>query len=100
MFVSPTAEKTKATVRMVAASFAAGAGLMMCVGLAAPLTAKGALWSVRAAEASTMEARTPLIEPLDVDAIHAQLAAADRSMQAARASTDDDIARLARLTGR
>lgn len=98
MYVSPTQAKTKATVRMIAASFAAGAGVMLCLGLAAPLTAKGALLSVRAAEASVYQEPTPLIEPLDVVAIEAQLADADRSMQAARATTDDDIARLARLT--
>ena len=97
MYVSPTAAKTKATVRMIAASFAAGAGVMFCLGLA-PLIGQGTLLSVRAAEASTMEAKSALIEPLDVQAIQAQLAAADRSMQAARATTDDDIARLARLT--
>ena len=81
MYVSPTAERRKATVRMMA-----------------PLASQGALLDVRSAEASTLEAQTPLIEPLDVNAIQAQLAAAERSMQAARAVTDDDIARLARLT--
>jgi hypothetical protein len=84
---------------MIAASFAAGAGVMMCLGLAVPLLSQGALLDVRSAEASTLPAQ-PLIEPLDVDAIQTQLAAADRAMAAARATTDDDIARLARLTPR
>jgi hypothetical protein len=100
MYASPTADRAKATVRMIAASFAAGAGLMLCVGLAAPLMTKGVLLEVRSAEASTLQSQTPVIEPLDVEAIQAQLAAADRTMAAARATTDDDIARLARLTPR
>ncbi|MBL8531863.1 MAG: hypothetical protein JNK94_09025 [Hyphomonadaceae bacterium] len=40
----------------------------------------------------------PVIEPLDVAAVRAQLAAAETTMAAARATTDDDIARLMRLT--
>lgn len=99
MYVSPTAAKTKATVRMIATSFAAGAGLMLCIGLAASGAIKGAL-AVRAAEASTLEIREPLIQPLDVQAIQAQLEVAERYMDEARAETDDDVARLQRLTNR
>mgnify|MGYP007126786544 CR=1 FL=1 len=99
MYVSPTQARRKATMRMIATSFVAGAGLMMVLGLAVPVTQMGLL-SVREAGASTREAQAQLIEPLDVAAVRAQLAAADQSMQAARATTDDDIARLNRLTGR
>lgn len=99
MYASPTEARRKATTRMIATSFVAGAGLMLLVGLAVPLTQMGML-SVRGAEASTREVTGQLIEPLDVPAIQAQLAAADQSMRAARATTDDDIARLNSLTRR
>lgn len=98
MFASPTEARRKATMRMIATSFAAGAGLMLIAGLAVPLTSMGML-SVRGAEASTREASAPMIE-LDVAAVRAQIAAADQTMEAARATTDDDIARLNRLTRR
>jgi hypothetical protein len=81
---------------MVVASFAAGAGAMVLVGLVGPVAVQGGL-SVRDAFASTVEERAPVIEPLDVVAIEAQLAAADRQMAEMRAGTDDDVARLARL---
>lgn len=99
MYAAPSAARTKATVRMITASFVAGAGAMVFIGLAAPLLTRGAL-SVVAAEASTLEPAAPLIEPLDVEAVRAQLAAADQTMQAARATTDDDIARLNTLVRR
>lgn len=99
MYASPTEARRKATMRMIATSFAAGAGLMLIAGLAVPLTSMGML-SVRGAEASTREVQAQLIEPLDVEAVRAQIAVADQTMQAARATTDDDIARLNRLTPR
>jgi len=99
MYASPTTARRKATMRMIATSFAAGAGLMLVAGLAVPLASMGML-SVRGAEASTRAVQAQLIEPLDVESVRAQLAAADQSMQAARATTDDDIARLSRLTRR
>jgi hypothetical protein len=99
MYASPIEARRKATMRMIASSFAAGAGLMLVLGLAVPLTSMGAL-SIRGAEASTRPVQEQLIEPLDIDAVRATLAAADQSMQAARATTDDDIARLSRLTRR
>ena len=88
--------QTKATMRMVVASFVAGAGAMALVGLVAPVAMQGGL-SVRDAFAATVEERTPLIQPLDVVAIEAQLADADRLMSEMRAGTDDEVARLARL---
>jgi hypothetical protein len=99
MYASPTEASRKATLRMIATSFAAGAGLMVIAGLAVPLTSMGML-SVRGAEASEREVHTQLIEPLNVEAVRAQIAAADQTMQAARATTDDDIARLSRLVRR
>lgn len=96
MYASPTEARRKATMRMIATSFAAGAGLMLIAGLAVPLTSMGML-SVRGAEASTRESNAPVID-LDVAAVRAQIAAADQTMEAARATTDDDIARLNRLT--
>jgi hypothetical protein len=91
-----TPSNAKATTRMVMASFIAGAGAMVLVGLVAPVAAHGGL-SVRDAFAAEVEQR-PVIEPLDVAAIETKLAAAERAMNAARARTDDDIARLARLS--
>jgi hypothetical protein len=81
---------------MVVASFAAGAGAMVLVGLVAPVAMKGGL-SMRDAFAQQMEQRAPLIEPLDVAAIEAQLAEADRLMAAARETTDDNVGRLEQL---
>ncbi len=88
--------QTKATMRMVVASFAAGAGAMVLVGLVAPVAMQGGL-SVRDAFAATVEERQPLIQPLDVQAIEAQLQASDRLMSEMRAGTDDEVARLQRL---
>ena len=86
----------KATVRMVVASFAAGAGAMALVGLVAPVAMQGGL-SMREAFADQMEQQSPLIAPLDVAAIEAQLADADRLMAAARETTDDNVGRLEAL---
>jgi hypothetical protein len=86
----------KATVRMVVASFAAGAGAMVLVGLVAPVAMQGGL-SMRDAFANEMNQQAPALEPLDVAAIEATLADAERSMAAARASTDDNVSRLQRL---
>jgi hypothetical protein len=81
---------------MVVASFAAGAGAMVLVGLVAPVAMKGGL-TMRDAMASQYQQQAPLIEPLDVAAIEAQLAEAERLMEAARASTDDNVGRLEAL---
>jgi hypothetical protein len=94
-----TPSNVKATTRMVVASFAAGASAMLLVGLVAPVAMHGGL-SVREAFAAEVTQSRPTIEPLDVVAIEAQLAEADRVMAAMRATTDDDIARLRRLTPR
>jgi hypothetical protein len=83
----------KATVRMVVASFAAGAGAMVLVGLVAPVAMQGGL-SMRDAFADQMEQRAPAIEPLDVAAIEATLAEAERAMASARETTDDNVRRL------
>lgn len=86
----------KATVRMVVASFAAGAGAMALVGLVAPVAMQGGL-SMRDAFADQLEQQAPLIAPLDVAAIEAQLAEAERAMAAARETTDDNVGRLEAL---
>ena len=86
----------KATVRMVVASFAAGAGAMVLVGLVAPVAMQGGL-SMREAFANEMTQQAAVIEPLDVAAIEATLADAERSMAAARTSTDDNVSRLQQL---
>jgi hypothetical protein len=88
--------QSKATRRMVVASFAAGAGAMVFVGLIAPIVMKGGL-SVREAFAATVEQTAPAIEPLDVQAIEAQLAEADRMMVEMRATTADEMGRLEQL---
>ena len=89
----------KSTLRMIAASFAAGAGAMVLVGLVGPVALQGGL-SMRDAMASTVESEAPAIEPLDVAAVNAQLAEAERSMASARAVTDGAMSRLDRLSGR
>jgi hypothetical protein len=94
-----TSSNAKATTRMIVASFAAGASAMVLVGLVAPVTMQSGL-AVREAFAAEIQLTRPAIEPLDVAAVQAQLADADRAMAAMRASTDDDIARLRRLTPR
>lgn len=94
-----TLSATKATTRMIVASFAAGASAMVLVGLVAPVAVQSGL-SVREAFAAEVQQNRPVIEPLDVAAVQAQLAEADRVVRAARATTDDDIARLRRLTPR
>jgi hypothetical protein len=72
---------------------------MVLLGLVAPVAMQGGL-SVRDAFAATVEERAPAIEPLDVAAIEAQLAEADRAMTAMRADTADEVAQLRRLSGR
>ncbi|OQW59957.1 MAG: hypothetical protein A4S17_11070 [Proteobacteria bacterium HN_bin10] len=88
--------QSKATIRMVVASFAAGAGAMVMLGLVAPVAMKGGL-SMRDAFADQVVQQAPVIEPLDVAAIEAQLAEADRLMAAARETTDDNVGRLEAL---
>ncbi len=91
-----SSSQTQAIRRMVVGSFAAGVGAMLLVGLVAPIAMKGGL-SVRDAFAATIEQRQPAIEPLDVAAIEAQLAEADRLMSDMRASTSDEVVMLQRL---
>lgn len=97
--VAPASDARKQTIRMVAASFIAGAGAMVFVGLVAPMVAQGGL-SVRDAMAATLNSDAPAIQPLDVTAINAQLAQADVQMQSTRAATDREMTRLDQLSGR
>ncbi len=86
----------KATRRTVVASFVAGFGAMVLVGLVAPVAMQGGL-AVRDAMASTMERQATTIDPIDVAAIEERLDAADRVMAAMRADTADEMSRLDRL---
>jgi len=88
----------KATFRLVAASFIAGAGAMVLVGLVGPIAVNGGL-ELREALAAQVEER-PAIEPLDVAAVRARLAEADRNLSSMRESTADDITRLQQLSAR
>lgn len=83
--------------RTIVGSFAAGVSAVVFFGLIAPLMMQSGL-TVRDAFASTLEQSQPVIEPLDVDAIEARLAEADRAMEAMRSSTDDEMAMLERLS--
>lgn len=95
MRIAPVNSERLAKKRAIVASFAAGIGAMFVVGLIAPISHG---LSLGAAEAHALEQRAPVIAPLDVAAIEATLAEADRVMAASRRSTDDDISRLARLS--
>ena len=97
--MSPADAKVKATFRMIAGSFLAGAAAMIMLGLVAPVAVKGGL-SIRDAWAATTDHNGPAIQPLNVAEVRAELAAADRSMQASRAATEASIERLDRLAGR
>ncbi len=92
---------TKSTLRVVVTSFAAGAGAMVLAGLVVPVAVQGGL-SIRDAVAATLqaEAQAPALEPLDVAAVQAAVAEAERGLEAARASSEEAIARLDRLSAR
>jgi hypothetical protein len=96
--MSPADAKLKATTRTIVASFIAGASAMVLVGLIAPIAVKGGL-SVRDAMAATVTT-APLVQPLDVAAVRAQIAAAQTTVDAARAETEGQIERLDQLSGR
>lgn len=97
--MSPADAKVQATVRTVAGSFLAGAAAMVMLGLVAPVAVKGGL-SIRDAWAATANHNGPAVQPIDVAQVRAQLAEAERSMEAARQSSQASIARLDRLAGR
>jgi hypothetical protein len=92
---------TKPAFRVVVTSFAAGAGAMVLAGLVIPVAVQGGL-SIRDAVAATFEAQAApeAIEPLDVVAIQARVAEAERGIEAARLASEDAIARLDRLSAR
>lgn len=98
MRVAPVNTEFLAARRVIVASFAAGVGAMLFLGLAAPVVAKGGL-SMASAEAHGYAQSRPAIEPLDVAAIQATLAEAEAAMDANRAITDGAVARLERLSG-
>ena len=97
--MSPVDEKYKATFRVIAGSFMAGAAAMVMLGFVAPIAVKGGL-SMRDAWAATADHNGPAIQPVNVAQVRAQLADAERTMQAARQSSQASIARLDRLSGR
>jgi len=81
---------------MIVGSFAAGVSAMVLLGLIAPVAMQSGL-TVRDAFAATLVERGPAIEPLNVVAIEAQLAEADRLMADMRSTTADEMAMLERL---
>lgn len=83
--------------RTIVGSFAAGVSAVVFFGLIAPLMMQSGL-TVRDAFASTLEQSQPVIQPLDVAAIEARLVEADRAMEAMRASTEDEMQALERLS--
>ncbi|MEQ1618513.1 MAG: hypothetical protein ABL883_09240 [Terricaulis sp.] len=91
--------QNKSSMRMIAASFVAGAGAMTLVGLVAPLAMKDGL-STREALAATAELQAQVIAPLDVEAVKAELAVSQARMEATRAATEHAMDRLERLSGR
>jgi hypothetical protein len=97
--MSPADAKVKATIRTVAGSFLAGAAAMVMLGLVAPVAVKGGL-SIRDAWAATSDHNGPAVEPINVVQVRAQIAEAQRSMEAARQSSQASIDRLDRLAGR
>ena len=97
--MSPADEKYKATFRVVAGSFLAGAAAMVMLGFVAPVAVKGGL-SIRDAWAATADHNGPAIQPVNVAQVRAQLAEAERAMAAARQSSQASIDRLDRLAGR
>jgi hypothetical protein len=99
MRVAPVNPEFQANRRIVVASFVAGVGAMVFLGLIAPVALKGGL-QMASAEAGVLETSAPAIEPLDVAAIEATLAEAGRAMAASRGATDGAMARLERLSGR
>lgn len=97
--MSPADAKVKATIRTVTGSFLAGAAAMVMLGLVAPVAVKGGL-SIRDAWAATADHNGPAVEPINVAQVRAQIAEAQRSMEAARQSSQASINRLDRLAGR
>jgi hypothetical protein len=97
--MSPATEKFKATFRTVAGSFLAGAAAMVMVGLVAPVAVHGGL-SIRDAWAATADHNGPAVLPINVAQVHAEIAAAERSIEAARQSSQASVARLDRLASR
>lgn len=98
--MSPVSSSSaKPNFRMIAASFGAGVGAMVLVGLVTPTIIRGGL-SMANASASTLEAQGPAIEPIDPVAIQAQLDQAERDMAAARVRSEAAMSNLDRLAGR
>ena len=91
--------EAKPSFRMIAANFASGVIAMVLAGLVAPTLVKGTL-SLAYADVPAIERREPVIAPLDLAALRADLAEADRALLAGRAATDGAINRLETLSGR
>jgi hypothetical protein len=97
--MSPADEKLKATFRVITGSFLAGAAAMVMLGFVAPVAVKGGL-SIRDAWAATAGPSGPVIQPINVPQVRAQLAQAERSMEVAREASQASMDRLDRLAGR
>jgi hypothetical protein len=97
--VSAPIARPQVSTRMIVTSFATGVGLMMLAGAMVTASKNGGL-AMPSATAATLEHQAPLIEPLDIVAIQAELAGAEAAMQAAAVATDPKVAQLERLAGR
>jgi hypothetical protein len=99
MRAAPSSDaKPASELRTIFASFAAGVGAMIAVGLGITLVADGGLSMPTAHAATLEEQRGPVVEPLDLIAIQAQLMSAEQVMQAAHMRTSRSIDRLERLS--
>jgi hypothetical protein len=96
MRIAPVNSESLAKRRAIIASFVGGVSAMFVIGLIAPISHG---LSMGAAEAHALEQRAPVVQPLDVAAVEATLADAERSMAASRRSTGAAMARLERLSG-
>ena len=94
--VSEGEQRNRRNLRVVLASFSAGVGAMVMLGLVAPVAAQSAL-SVADAEAAPVASIEPAVAPLDLDAINADLAVAEQALRQSARDTDRAVSRLRRI---
>lgn len=82
---------------MIATSFAAGVGAMALTGLIYSVAAAGGMGLPAAHAAPLQVATAPAVAPLDMAAVHAQLADVNSSLAAAHAATDGTVSRLEQI---
>lgn len=95
-------EKQQGAARSILNSLAAGVAAMTVFGVMASYVVNGGL-GTPAAEASTPAdaafGDAPVVRPLDVDAVQAELEAVQAEMRATQAATAAAMTRLERLSG-